>query len=324
MTLLAIDIGGSGTRAVLQGSQSIRIDGPPLRREDGRALIEQALESLQRALPAVPESVDTVVVGAAGLMSMADPAAVAASAHALWRPVRVVVGSDIVTNHLAVWRGEGGVVIAAGTGVTALGTDLDATWIRADGWGHLVGDLGGGAWIGSRGITAALRQRDGAPGGSAALLRAVVDRWGDATQVPAALSTGDSAPAILASFVPAVVAAAESGDALAGDILRHAGQQLADTADAVMQAGIPRRVALIGGLASTPGRITESFEASLRARHPDVTVRIGDATAVDGALWLAEAASRGTAPADHPPFFATYPSRGASPAPDIHNPSPEE
>jgi N-acetylglucosamine kinase-like BadF-type ATPase len=68
----------------------------------------------------------------------------------------------------ALGQSPGGVV-AAGTGLIALGTDLD-TRRRADGWGHLLGDCGGGAWIGRAGLEAALRAHDGRAGGSRPLL----------------------------------------------------------------------------------------------------------------------------------------------------------
>ncbi|KOG91913.1 ATPase, partial [Streptomyces varsoviensis] len=59
-----------------------------------------------------------------------------------------------------------GAVVAGGTGMIAIGSDLsrEGGWRRADGWGHLLGDLGGGAWIGQAGLTAALRAHDGRTG----------------------------------------------------------------------------------------------------------------------------------------------------------------
>jgi N-acetylglucosamine kinase-like BadF-type ATPase len=60
-------------------------------------------------------------------------------------------------------------VIVAGTGAIALAAS-DAGWARADGWGPMLGDDGGGYWIGRRALALALREHDGraAPRGDAA------------------------------------------------------------------------------------------------------------------------------------------------------------
>lgn len=68
----------------------------------------------------------------------------------------------------------------------ALGTDL-TSWRRADGWGHLLGDCGSGAWIGRAGLEAAMRAYDGRSGGSAALLARAEKLFGPAAGLPGAL-----------------------------------------------------------------------------------------------------------------------------------------
>jgi len=61
----------------------------------------------------------------------------------------VALVADAVTAYAGALRARPGAVVAAGTGLIAIGTDLTG-WRRADGWGHLLGDCGGGAWIGGR------------------------------------------------------------------------------------------------------------------------------------------------------------------------------
>lgn len=136
-------------------------------------------------------------------------------------------------------------MVAAGTGLIALGTDLSA-WQRADGWGHLLGDSGGGAWIGRAGLDAALRAHDGRRGGSAALLAAMESAFGPAQELPAKLYPRTDRPAVLASFAPEVARCAAGGDAVAADILARAAGHIAESASAVCPpAG---QVALTGGL----------------------------------------------------------------------------
>ncbi|OEV25161.1 ATPase, partial [Streptomyces nanshensis] len=60
---------------------------------------------------------------------------------------RLALAADAVTGYAGALGERPGAVVAAGTGMIAMGTDLE-TWRRADGWGHLLGDCGSGAWIG--------------------------------------------------------------------------------------------------------------------------------------------------------------------------------
>ncbi len=111
------------------------------------------------------ERLDTAVIGAAGMASLGD-ALRAELPDALARELgvrRAALAADAVTAYVGALGPRPGAVIAAGTGLIAIGTDL-AGWRRADGWGHLLGDCGGGAWIGRAGLEAALRAHDGRAG----------------------------------------------------------------------------------------------------------------------------------------------------------------
>ncbi|CAM5672547.1 hypothetical protein SCYAM73S_02857 [Streptomyces cyaneofuscatus] len=143
---------------------------------------------------------------------------------------RVALAADAVTAYAGAVGQRPGAVVAGGTGMIALGTDLKE-WRRADGWGHLLGDSGGGAWIGRAGLDAAMRAHDGRRGGSPALLerlRAGVRSGGGASG--AAVSA--FMPAVLASFAPEVAACA-GADAIAAGILRQAAGHVAEAAAAV-------------------------------------------------------------------------------------------
>lgn len=307
MTILAIDIGGSGSRAVAStGSSERRVDGPALVVEGRRARHDTVVEALAQALGVFPGPVTTVVVSAASLVSLGDPQRLIATVTELWRPVRVMVASDSLAALVGAWGTGGGAVVAAGTGVIGLGTDLADVWRRSDGWGHIVGDRGGAAWLGQQGLDAALRQYDGRPGGSAALLDALHAAFGSPLDVPARLREAANPATELAGFAPAVTAAAASGDPVAQRILREAASHLAATGLSVLVDGVPARLALIGGLADTAGGLGALFADVVAGARPDLEVVAGTATPLAGALELARLADRGAAPPDHPPYLVTH------------------
>ncbi|MGW7236533.1 N-acetylglucosamine kinase [Streptomyces sp. NPDC054804] len=194
------------------------------------------------------EGVTTAVVGAAGLASLGD-ALRADLPDALARELgvrTVALAADAVTAYVGALGPHPGAVIAAGTGLIAIGTDL-AGWRRADGWGHLLGDCGGGAWIGRAGLEAALRAFDGRDGGSAALLACAEERFGPPAGLPGQLYPRADRPAVLASFAP-LVADCAAYDPVAAGILRAAARHMAESAAAVCPTAGAPRVALTGGL----------------------------------------------------------------------------
>ncbi|MEU3191775.1 BadF/BadG/BcrA/BcrD ATPase family protein [Streptomyces sp. NPDC006992] len=145
---------------------------------------------------------------------------------------RLALAADAVTGYAGALGERPGAVVAAGTGMIAMGTDLE-TWRRADGWGHLLGDCGSGAWIGRAGLEAALRALDGRTGGSRALRRRAEAVFGTPlSALPGQLYPRTDRAAVLASFAPEVARCAEE-DAVAAGIVRAAAREIAAAAAAV-------------------------------------------------------------------------------------------
>ncbi|WP_425315412.1 N-acetylglucosamine kinase [Streptomyces prasinopilosus] len=255
-----MDSGGSGLRVVVgtagRGPLARSASGEPVRTGsrglDPGHLMEQ-LVPMARGLAAEAGvgRLDTAVIGAAGLAGLGDalraelPAALARALGVR----RVALAADAVTAYVGALGPRPGVVVAAGTGLIAVGTDLTG-WRRADGWGHLLGDCGGGAWIGRAGLEAALRFHDGRAGGSGRLLELAEEVFGPAASLPGRLYPRTDRAAVLASFAPRVAECAD-GDAVAADILRAAARHMADSAAAICPETGPGR----GGRAGrAPGR----------------------------------------------------------------------
>ncbi|QJW38176.1 ATPase [Cellulosimicrobium protaetiae] len=202
--------------------------------------------------------------------------------------LRTAVAADALTAHLGALGGRPGAVVAVGTGAIALGTDLRDVWHRVDGWGHLLGDLGSGSWIGAQGLRAAVAAHDGRDnGGSTALLAAATERFGPVPTWPGQLYTRPDRAQVLASFTPDVAAAAHDGDSVARQVLAGAGTHLATTLAAALVDGVPPLAAATGGVLGIGPLLTDAFRARLSVLRPDVELVGPAGTPLDGALHLA-------------------------------------
>lgn len=302
MAVLAVDIGGSGSRALLRDGAVHAASAGPLRIIDGRLSVAEALDGLLAQLPETAGELEVVSVGLASLAAFGDPAVLADEVRRRWRCGRLLLASDAVTAVASAWGVEGGAVVAAGTGVVGFATDFADHWVRVDGWGHQLGDAGGGAWIGARGLQAALRAVDGRSGGSRMLLERAESSFGPPAGFAAAIRSAPSAARALAGFAPAVVDAASEGDAVADGILSAAAQELAATAAAALADARVPRVALVGGLTAIDPLVSRFEEGVLRL-VPDAHVVSGASEPVRGALALADALLSGSVAAAHPPYL---------------------
>lgn len=310
MSLLAIDIGGSGSRIRLTGTETASATGPALAVESGRPDYGGVLDALAGSLP-VDQTPGVVAIGAAGLLSLGDPSDVARLAGRHWPEARIVVVPDVVAGLVGAWGLEGGAIVAAGTGTIGLATDFDGLWLRSDGWGHLLGDSGSGAWIGARGLEAALRRRDRRAGGSELLLASAREMHGDPERLPSLVRSAPNEATFLASFAPSVVAAASAGDDVAIRILDAAGWRLAETATSLLVSGIPHRVALVGGIAAIGDPVASSFRRGVTASHPDAEIVVGGGEILDGAEALAGHVVAGRITHSLPQYLTLYPAQHA-------------
>ncbi|WP_282692286.1 BadF/BadG/BcrA/BcrD ATPase family protein [Streptomyces sp. CC208A] len=302
--VVGIDSGGSGLRIALaraaDGTVLDRAAAPgPVRTGPGGISAAHFLES---ALPAVAalrahagegRPVVAAAVGAAGMATLGEELrAVLPGAFAeAWGVHGTVLAADAVTAYAGALGARPGVVVAGGTGLIALGTDLTG-WHRADGWGHLLGDCGGGAWIGRAGLEAALRAYDGRRGGSAALLARAEKLHGPAAGLPGALYPRTDRPAVLAAFAPQVAACA-ADDPVAAGILRRAAEHIADAAEAVCPPDPAAVVALTGGLFRLGEPLLVPVRAALADRLPEVPAVAPAGDPLDGAVTLAAALASG-------------------------------
>ncbi|MFE1248640.1 N-acetylglucosamine kinase [Streptomyces sp. NPDC058735] len=300
---LAVDSGGSGLRAVVgtaeRGPLARRTSGDPVRTGDRGIDPEHFMARLLPLVRALAEEtgplrLEAAVVGAAGLASLGD-ALRAELPDALAREMgvrRVALAADAVTAYAGALGSRPGAVIAGGTGLIAIGMD-PAGWRRADGWGHLLGDCGGGAWIGRAGLEAALRAHDGRDGGSAGLLARAEEMFGPMRGLPGVLYPRADRSAVLASFAPSVAACADE-DGIAAGILRAAARHMADSARAVCPSAGEPLVAVTGGLFRMGDALLGPLDEELAERIPRARRVPAEGDPLHGAVRMAAELSTGS------------------------------
>jgi N-acetylglucosamine kinase-like BadF-type ATPase len=238
---------------------------------------------------------DAVCVGAAGMATLGGGLR-ATLPGALTREFgarHVALAADAVAAYAGALGELPGAVVAGGTGLIAVGTDLRG-WQRADGWGHLLGDSGGGAWIGQAGLQAAMRAFDGREGGSQALRERAEARFGaPLSGLPAQLYPRTDRPAVLASFAPDVADCALDGDPVAGAVLRAAAREIAAAAAAVCPTAEGAAIALTGGLFRMGTPLVEPLRSELTGRVPHARMRSPEGGPLDGALLVAARLTEG-------------------------------
>ncbi|MGY0488330.1 N-acetylglucosamine kinase [Streptomyces sp. WG-D5] len=297
--VLGVDSGGSGLRVALAQVGGLEraltaASTIPVRTSasgiDAAHMMEQLLPMARRLLDQAGQpGLWAVTLGAAGMATLGDglraglPGAIARELGV----ERLALAADGVTAYAGALGQRRGAVVAAGTGMISLGTDL-ASWRRADGWGHLLGDCGGGAWIGRAGLDAAMRAFDGRRGGSKALLAAAEERFGPAIELPGRIYPRTDRPAALAAFAPDVARCAAADDAVAADILRAAAAHIAEAAAAVCPAG-GGDVALTGGLFRTGEPLLGPLREELAEQLPRATVVSATGDPLHGCLVIAAA-----------------------------------
>lgn len=307
--VLGIDIGGTGSRMTLTSPEG-REDVVGPRAEvsaEGSSAPQLAAELVDTACRNWPEqmaAVRGIGIGATGVTSLvADPGGLTRELAAL-AGVAVAVATDAVTSHLGALGGQAGAVAALGTGAIAVGHpgpdpagSFPPRWRRVDGWGHLLGDRGGGAWLGRQGLELAIRCVDGVPPGGGAsdgeqLLDAAVRRFGPPGDWPAQLYTRQDRAGVLAEFARDVVELAHAGDPASAELVARAGAEAADSALAALEEDHPAQVVLTGGLSGSHA-VRTAFSARLTSRSPAVVERQAAGDPLDGAVRLARLVAAG-------------------------------
>ena len=273
---------GSGTAA---GSNVIRL-GEAKAREALGAAIRQACAAVKMT----PAQIERTCVGLAGAGRPEISNLVRRLLAELVSGEIEVVGDMVIALQAAFGNGAG-VMVIAGTGSMAYGRNASGNTLRAGGWGFSIFDEGSGHWIGRSAIAAIMRDYDETGEENSALLDSVKKAWGLTTREQLVLAANAHPSPDFAALLPAVLLAADSGDALARPILTQAGTELARLAKIVIRRLFPDGdqvpVAMSGGVFSNCALVRQVFYNSLRSEYPNCSVNLTVIEPVRGALELA-------------------------------------
>jgi glucosamine kinase len=291
---LLIDGGQSGCRVVyvVDGERVGSGTGSGLSRH-ARDRTEDLLLAIERACRDIePHTVQAVVAGLSGFDDSQETAsAIAKGIRSLVQAERVILTNDAVTSYLGAIGVAPGAMVAAGTGIIALAGDTDGRFARVDGWGYILGDDGGGYYIGRRGLASALRAWDGR-GGSDALRRKAEESIGPPEEIKNQVYGASNPASKVAEFAMQVAEAAREGDPEAAKIWEDAAREAALTTTAslrqVFDPGASVTVSWTGGLFDARDLMLEPFKSHIAEMWPSARLLAPEGSALRGAQLLAQ------------------------------------
>ena len=303
MHVLGIDAGGTKTVCLLADAEGrvvaeARGGGANLQ-SVGELEVEKVLHAvMESALAGRDVAPAAICLGIAGVDRPADAETIRSIMHRIGHKARALVVNDALVALEAGAADQPGVVIVAGTGSIAYGRNRSAQAARAGGWGYLIGDEGGGFWIGRSALASVVRQFDGR-GPATQLTALVLQHMGLAspTELIHEIYYRDLHRRAISGLAALVHRAASDGDAVAAQILARAGTELAAAAASVIarlgMRGDAFPTILAGGIFRGVPSLARDVETRLSEIAPRSTVGPLQVEPAVGAVRLALAAARG-------------------------------
>ncbi len=306
---LGIDGGGSKTTCVVGDESSVLATVTAgasnitrVGEAGAREALQQAIREACLAAGINPQQVLRACIGAAG----AGRPEIASSVRKMVAeiiPGEIEVVGDMEIALTAAFGKGPGVIVIAGTGSIVFGRDAQGKVARAGGWGFAISDEGSAHWIGLAAVRAVLRAADEVgesqakrdPTWPAERLFSELKTARSLTSLPQLARAANANPDFAALF-PAVLAAAEAGDALARRVTADASRELAQLAGIVLRRLFSARhssavpMAMAGGVFRHAAMIRELFYNEVRAANPDVVLNPEVVDPVHGALQMARRA----------------------------------
>jgi N-acetylglucosamine kinase-like BadF-type ATPase len=300
--VLGVDGGQSGIRLRHSaGPREVEVDGVSHLEGDTVAAVAEAVANGWREGSFDP--VERVVLGLSTAPSEeVEAERLCAAVAAVTGAADVWLTDDAVTSHAGALSLEWGVSLVVGTGVACLALPPNGEARILGGLGFLLGDEGGGFWIGRRALGQILRAREGRgedPEDLAVLSSAARNRFGNLDGLATRLHSADRPVHAIAEFAGDVQAAADAGDPRAVAILKEAIGELLTLARAgtdwagtgASDGRVP--LGLGGRLLEKEMPLRRLFDAALDESGLPLAPRSADGAGLDGAIRLGQAGGDG-------------------------------
>src|SRR5213593_881254 len=244
-------------------------------------------ERLRLILAELPKQIDLAGVFLAGCATEEDRRLLEQICLEVWPNAKTVTGSDRDSGLAAALDHGDGIVVNAGSGSSVTGRRGERIE-RAGGWGHILGDAGGGYFLSIHALRLVLREHDlgrSEMDFTAKILRVLslnnldeLVRW---------VQTADKME--LAMLAPVVFEAATAGDGRMMEIIEEGARVLCEYTEAVASRLhlLAPKVVLIGGLFQRDSIYTHAFRRRLKKNLPDARVTTAERAPELGAAWLA-------------------------------------
>jgi N-acetylmuramic acid 6-phosphate etherase len=246
-----------------------------------------APERLRAILAELPKRIDRAGVFLAGCATEEDRGALRQICLETWPNAKMVTGSDRDSGLAAGLDHGDGIVVNAGSGSSVTGRRGDRIE-RAGGWGHILGDAGGGYSLSMQALRLILREHD--------LHRVEMDFT---AKILHALSLNNFDELVrwvqrahkmeIAMLAPVVFEAGATGDARMMEIIEEGARVLCEYTEAVADRLhlLAPKVVLMGGLFYRDSIYTHAFRRRLKKNLPDARVATSERAPELGAAWLA-------------------------------------
>ncbi len=244
-------------------------------------------ERLRVIFAELPKQIDRAGVFLAGCATEEDRRSLKQICLEIWPNATIATGSDRDSGLAAALDHGDGIVVNAGSGSSVTGRRGERIE-RAGGWGHILGDAGGGYFLSIQALRLILREHDlhrGEIRFAAKILHALslnnldeLVRW---------VQTADKMD--IAMLAPVVFEAANEGDVRMMEIIEEGARVLCEYTEAVASGLhlLAPKVALIGGLFHRDSIYTHAFRRRLKKNLPDARVAVAERAPELGAAWLA-------------------------------------
>ena len=301
--ILGVEGGGTKTSWILVEHEAEAfhvIDQGKLPPSNFRLTSPERLRAIFQQMPADAERVGIFL---AGCGTDDDRRLLAKLSAEVWAAAKIAIGSDRDSGLAAALGKADGIAVNAGTGASVTGRRGDRIE-KAGGWGHILGDAGGGYFLSLQALRFILREYDlhrGEAQFTASILRALALNSRD--ELVRWAQTADKLE--VARLAPVVFEAAMNGDEHVMKIVEDGAGVLSEyTAAVATRLGLlAPKVILLGGLFQRDGVYVHAFRRKLKKNLSDARVAMSEQSPELGAAWLA-------AETEEKPVFSVE-SRGA-------------